>query len=391
VALERDATSGIIEVYGAIAQDPDPHIGGRRRVRMAFDGELGRSLTADPVPTNRLWTDGLLASVRHRSHYDDLIGVTLRWVSALDDCVIHATNAVETRELPVEYALRDFLRTEADDDDQLCTFMRRWGPLDYPDADYTNLSVTPGKEVSFEQVAERRPPLLADLIDPTSREPWWHDCLARVRSLVDNVDGDDWEPAFVPFKTSECGDFGAQLAASPLRLQRALMHLYQSLFESWIVTLGSDNSPRVDVHPTSGLNPDLVEIWRHHHLEAPWSDETLMEAITALLNAGVQPFGPHVAVDLAQVAGIRSWVGKAYPRITSALCMQVLAFIGEGLPAKVCQNESCQKYFVRQQGRASHAEFRTTGVQYCSSRCARIVAQRSYRRRKAMMRTHPGV
>lgn len=201
---------------------------------------------------------------------------------------------------------------------------------------------------------------------------------------MEDVDVDDWEPAFDPFKTSEGGDYGVQVKVSPTRVQRSLVHLYQALFESWIVIVNGRSGPTVDADPPWTLNARLVEIWRRHHLEAPWSEEVLMEGVTALLNTGVQPLGPRVAVDISPLGSGRSWVERLIHGSAVRSAQKVLAFIAEGLPAKVCQYETCGRYFVRQQGRAVHAEFRTTGVQYCTERCGRVAAQRSYRRRKAV-------
>lgn len=69
-----------------------------------------------------------------------------------------------------------------------------------------------------------------------------------------------------------------------------------------------------------------------------------------------------------------------------ACCLELFNHIVEEASYKTCENETCQRLFVRQEGRSEHGQHRSRGVKYCSSLCARSQAQRQYRRRK---RGHP--
>jgi hypothetical protein len=49
---------------------------------------------------------------------------------------------------------------------------------------------------------------------------------------------------------------------------------------------------------------------------------------------------------------------------------------------RVCQNETCGRFFIRQYGRAEHGMSKRQGVMYCSTHCAQAKAARAYRARK---------
>jgi hypothetical protein len=68
--------------------------------------------------------------------------------------------------------------------------------------------------------------------------------------------------------------------------------------------------------------------------------------------------------------------------LLSLMALELYNHACEDAVYKSCQNETCGRLFVRQEGRALHGQHRRTGVKYCTSECARAQAQRSYRRRK---------
>jgi hypothetical protein len=94
------------------------------------------------------------------------------------------------------------------------------------------------------------------------------------------------------------------------------------------------------------------------------------------LNEGLAVFHPHIQVD-SEI--------PPYHRTASfyeICCLELFNHIAEKAQYRTCQNEPCQRVFVRQIGRAEHGQYRSEGVKYCSRECARAQAQRNYRRRK---------
>lgn len=67
----------------------------------------------------------------------------------------------------------------------------------------------------------------------------------------------------------------------------------------------------------------------------------------------------------------------------AACCAELFNHITENARYRRCQNPTCGRFFVRQQGRARHGQHRMEGeVKYCSRSCATSVAKRRWREKK---------
>lgn len=125
-------------------------------------------------------------------------------------------------------------------------------------------------------------------------------------------------------------------------------------------------------------NKDPLEAWRNTDLgrEVTTTGDAWRRFVRCL-NAGMA--GAHMRVEV-DLEGER--LGSPAVNLYDALIIQLGNIIADGLPPRRCANETCTNYFVRQQGRAQHGQYRSGGVIYCSVACARAVANRNYRKRK---------
>lgn len=116
---------------------------------------------------------------------------------------------------------------------------------------------------------------------------------------------------------------------------------------------------------------------------------TAIDVLTDLFDSALHPFHPGVTFDhttlgsrgstaIELVASHERQALDLYP-----ICaLELYKHIVEDTDYSVCQNETCGRLFVRQQGRAQYGQHRTRGVLYCTNSCARAQAQRAYRRRE---------
>ena len=121
---------------------------------------------------------------------------------------------------------------------------------------------------------------------------------------------------------------------------------------------------------------------RTHKLNSqPWTADGPATVLATALAAGLKPYTPHLQTFHDEQKEPRAlWVNRL--DVWNVCCLELFNHIVEGARYRTCANETCGRLFVRQEGRALHAQHRTRGVMYCSSSCARMQAQRAYRRRQ---------
>jgi hypothetical protein len=103
----------------------------------------------------------------------------------------------------------------------------------------------------------------------------------------------------------------------------------------------------------------------------------LEEAIAPALGV----FHPRVLVTEGTSAGAAALMCWVDASLVSVCALELLNHVAEGAVYKRCQNETCGRLFVRQEGRAKHGQYRKRGVTFCSERCNSQQKQREYRRR----------
>lgn len=171
-----------------------------------------------------------------------------------------------------------------------------------------------------------------------------------------------------------------------LALQITLLNLYQAVFETSVCLEASDLEV---VNLAREPRPELLEVWSKRDLPAPTTTFELIGTTLALLNEVTGSAGPRVELAHSSLDARGIAYGRPIPRVLTAMCLQALRYIADGVPARRCANETCERWFTRQRGRAHAGQFRSTGVLYCSSACAKAQAQRVYRRRRRAEKMQP--
>lgn len=142
-------------------------------------------------------------------------------------------------------------------------------------------------------------------------------------------------------------------------------------------------------------------------LETPWANPRMPSAdgepdhraqwevaefLERTMRDALEGFSPRMwLVDPeSERASFRAVTSPAPRDLTlfEVLVLELFRHIAEAASYKRCANPTCRRMFVRQEGGAIHQQSRMSGVLYCTRRCAKAVAQRRYRRRRAGARAH---
>jgi hypothetical protein len=127
----------------------------------------------------------------------------------------------------------------------------------------------------------------------------------------------------------------------------------------------------------------LTEPWLAEGFDMPSDDEIALDQFVVSLNEGLKKFAFHVE-RRREYSGEKFTIGAPRIGLFSALCLQLMNAIAQGVVTRRCGNEACGQPFVHQlDGRADKVN-RSRGVlRFCSTTCANQQYQREYRRRKA--------
>lgn len=130
-------------------------------------------------------------------------------------------------------------------------------------------------------------------------------------------------------------------------------------------------------HEISTGRPDPATAWDGEWFPPPAGPGARGEFFVTWINRLIAPLRPRVGLE---ANGDPPSPGA--PTLLAALAIQLFNDVAAGTRYKACANERCRRLFVNQTGPDGVRRTRTAGVVYCSARCARAQAQRSYRRRR---------
>ena len=144
------------------------------------------------------------------------------------------------------------------------------------------------------------------------------------------------------------------MTAASVWSQQAVLAIYQATFACWVNLIDNPADVADPAALRAGPKDAYLEPWADTGLPTPDTMYDLLGTMQLLVNAGARDRGPVVELTHPELEEQGLAIGRRVPTILPALCEQLLGWVAEGLPARRCANETCNRLFTHPPAFAIH-------------------------------------